>query len=451
MHRYLVANGVNVIITSPVKTMTNSHNNNYPSSATIHREQLPNGITVLVYGRSGSQSVVLEGYLRAGALAESPAQSGLASYTAVSLMRGSQNYSFDQIYEALESVGAELAFSGGYHLTSLSAQCLAEDVDLVLGLLADVVRQPTFPEPPLVQLKGQLITNLQMQANNTQQMASRKLRELIYPNHPYGRSPNGSLQTVPTLTPADVQQFHTNYYGPQGMVICVVGALTPAQAIAKVSRVLGDWQNNGQRPLPNLPELKMINGRLHTHHTMPDKFQSDIALGRPGPTRASPDYLPASLMNSVLGVFGMMGRIGKTVREAQGLAYYAYSSLQGGLGPGAWLAAAGVAPDKVEQATNSILDEVARIQNELVPAEELADSQAFRIGSLPVGLETNSGIANVIADMELYNWGLDYLLEYPELVRAITPEQVQAAAQKYLDTEHLGIAVAGPELQEIGY
>lgn len=428
--------------------MTDSHN--YPSSATIHREQLPNGITVLVYERPGSQSVMVEGYLRAGALAETAAQSGLANYTAVSLMRGSQRYSFDQIYEKLESVGAELSFSSGYHLTSLSAQCLAEDVDLVLNLLANVVRQPVFPEPLLNQLKGQIITGLQMQANDTQHMASRTLRELIYPRHPYGRSQNGSLQTVPTLSVADVQRFHANHYGPQGMVICFVGALSPAQALAKVNSVLGDWQNDTQQSLPELPDLAMPNGRLHRHHAMPDKYQSDIALGRPGPPRSAPDYLATSLMNTVLGVFGMMGRIGKNVREAQGLAYYAYSSLQGGLGPGAWLAAAGVAPDKVDQSISSILDEVARIQNELVPAEELADSQAYRIGSLPVGLETNSGIANVITDMELYDWGLDYLLEYPDLVRGITPEQVQAAAQKYLSTEHLGIAVAGPEIQEIG-
>ncbi len=103
--------------------MTDSHN--YPSSATIHRETLPNGITVLVYERPGSQSVMIEGYLPAGALAETAEQSGLANFTAVSLMRGSQQFSFDEIYEKLESVGAELSFSSGYHLTSLSAQCLA--------------------------------------------------------------------------------------------------------------------------------------------------------------------------------------------------------------------------------------------------------------------------------------------------------------------------------------
>jgi zinc protease len=424
--------------------MTDSHN--YPSSATIHRETLPNGITVLVYERPGSQSVMIEGYLPAGALAETAVQGGLANYTAVSLMRGSQQYSFDEIYEKLESVGAALSFSSGYHLTSLSAQCLAEDADLVLNLLADVMRQPIFPKPLLNQLKGQIITGLQMRANDTQQMANETLRELIYPHHPYGRSQNGSLQTVPTLSVADVQQFHTRHYGPQGMVICFVGALSPAQALAKVNAVLGDWHNNVQQPMPALPELVMPNGRLQHHHVMPDKYQSDIALGRPGPPRSAPDYLEASLMNTVLGVFGMMGRIGKNVREAQGLAYYAYSSLQGGLGPGAWLAAAGVSPDKVAQATSSILDEITRIQNEPVPAEELADSQAYRIGSLPVGLETNSGIANVITDMELYDWGLDYLLQYPDLVRSITPDQVQAAAQKYLSREHLGIAVAGPEI-----
>lgn len=423
--------------------MTDSHN--YPSSATIHRETLTNGITVLVYERPGSQSVVIEGYLRTGALAEAPEQSGLANYTAVSLMRGSQQFSFDEIYEKLESVGAELGFSSGYHLTSFSAQSLTEDADLVLNLLADVVRQPVFPEPLLNQLKGQIITGLQMRANDTQQMANLTFRELIYPNHPYGRSQSGSLQTVPSLTLADVQQFHASHYGPQGMVICFVGALKPAQAVAKVNAVLGDWQNPAQQLLPTLPEAQMPNGRLRTHHPMPDKYQSDIVLGRPGPSRFAPDYLDASLMNTVLGVFGMMGRIGKSVREAQGLAYYAYSSLQGGLGPGVWSAAAGVAPDKVEQAVSSILDEITRIQNEPVPAEELADSQAYRVGSLPVGLETNSGIANVITDMELYGWGLDYLLNYPDLVRAITPAKVQAAAQKYLSTEDLGITVAGPK------
>jgi zinc protease len=141
-----------------------------------------------------------------------------------------------------------------------------------------------------------------------------------------------------------------------------------------------------------------------------------------------------------------MGRIGENVREEQGLAYYAYSTLHGGLGPTAWSASAGVAPDMVEQATASILAEIERIQTELVSAEELADSKAYRTGSLPVSLETNSGLASVIIDMELYKLGLDYLQRFPDLINAITSAQVQAAAQKYLSTTQIAIAVAGPDI-----
>jgi zinc protease len=151
-------------------------------------------------------------------------------------------------------------------------------------------------------------------------------------------------------------------------------------------------------------------------------------------------------MNTILGVFGMMGRIGKSVREEQGLAYYAYSTLHGGLGPSPWSASAGVAPEMVEQAIDSIRAEIRRIQTEPVTAEELADSKAYRTGSLPVSLETNSGLTNIIIDMELYQLGLDYLQRFPALINAITREQVQAAAQKYLSSEQIGVAVAGPDI-----
>jgi zinc protease len=133
------------------------------------------------------------------------------------------------------------------------------------------------------------------------------------------------------------------------------------------------------------------------------------------------------------------------VREEQGLAYYAYSRLHGGLGPSPWIASAGVAPDKVDQAIESIRAEIGRMQTEPVTDEELADCQAYRTGSLPVSLETNSGLAGIITDMELYDLGLDYLQRFPNLIRAITPERIQAAAQKYLSTSQLAVAVAGPE------
>jgi zinc protease len=228
------------------------------------------------------------------------------------------------------------------------------------------------------------------------------------------------------------------------MIITMVGAMAAQEMVDRVTAVFGDWHNPDQLSLPAAPPAARPASLARVHVPMPDKAQSDLILGLPGPLRAAPDYLDASLMNTILGVFGMMGRIGHSVREEQGLAYYAYSRLQGGLGPSPWFAGAGVAPADVEQAITAIRAEITRIQTELVPPDELADSQAFRIGSLPVGLETNSGLASAICDMEVYGLGLDYLQRFPGLVREITPERIQAAAQKYLSTEQLAIATAGP-------
>jgi zinc protease len=405
---------------------------------------LDNGVVVLVYERFASPSVVVEGVVRVGALLEEVEHSGLANMTAAGLLRGTAVHDFDAIYESLEGVGASLSFSSGYHTTGFSGHCLREDLDLLLDIAAGALREPTFPEKEMELVRGEILTGLHMRADDTQQMANLTFNELIYSGHPYGRSSNGTISTVQALNAESCRQFHRHYYGPQEMIITIVGAIKAPEALAKVTAVLGDWQNLQKPPLPLVPDMPRPREMMRALVPMPDKQQADLRLGLPGPYRAAPDYLDVSLMNTILGVFGMMGRIGRKVRGEQGLAYYAYSQLQGGLGPAPWCAVAGVAPESIEAATQSILDEIARIQQELVPAEEVADSIAYRTGSLPVGLETNSGLAGVIEDLELYQLGLDYLETFTPTMHAITPERIQAAAQKYLSTTEIGIAVAGP-------
>lgn len=417
----------------------------YPGPETIHRHVLPNGVTILAYENFASESVVIEGLVTAGSLADPPGQEGVASFTAAALMRGAARRDFDAIYEALEAVGADINIGGSKHGADFGVSCLAEDIDLALEILADSLRQPTFPLNEIEQLRGQILTGLTIRANDTQQMAHLAFNELLYPHHPYGRSSRGHPHTISSITQADLANFHQTYYGPQGMIIVLVGAVAAETAVAKIAHVFGDWQNAGQVAMIEVGAQERPLTTLRRHISMPDKAQTDIILGLPGPRRAAPDYLPASLMNTVLGVFGMMGRIGKNVRQKQGLAYYAYSSLHASLGPSPWSASAGVAPEDVAQAIASILAEIQRIQSEPVSASELADSQAYRTGSLPVSLETNSGLASVIIDMELYGLGLDYLQRFPALINAITPEQIQAAAQKYLSAEQIAIAVAGPD------
>ena len=139
-----------------------------------------------------------------------------------------------------------------------------------------------------------------------------------------------------------------------------------------------------------------------------------------------------------------MGRLGENVRDEQGLAYYAFSRMEAGLGPGPWMAVAGVNPQNVEQAVESILVELRRLRDTPVESDELDDVKAYLTGSLPILLETNEGVARSLLDMELYDLGLDYLQRYPGLIEAITAQEVQEAARTYLNPEAYALAIAGP-------
>ncbi len=418
--------------------------NSFPGPETIHRFELDKGITLLVYENMDAESVVVDGLVRAGALAEDREMAGLADFTAEMLMRGTEKRSFDEIFEEIEAVGASVDFGAGRHVSDFSASSLAEDLDLILDILSDSLLHPTFPEDQIERVRGEVIAGLQMRANDTRQMAALKFRELLYQDHPYGRSVNGYLDSVDRIDKESMARYHDHYFGPKGMIITLVGAIEAGSALEKVSSAFGSWETE-QQFLPEVPLASRPDSKQRMHFDMPEKTQSDIMLGVPGPLRSAPDYLEASMANTILGVFGMYGRLGKNVRESQGLAYYSYSRLYGGLGPSPWLVSAGVSPDKVEVALESIVYEIDRILEEPIPAEELNDSQAFRSGALPVSLETNQGVANVLTDMELFDLGLDYLQTLSEKLFAMTPESVQSAARNYLNTKQITITVAGPE------
>ena len=415
-----------------------------PGPDDITRSMLPNGITVLARANFNSPSVVISGYLHAGSLSEEDSKAGLASFTASALMRGTVPHDFQEIYDALESAGASLGYHGGTHTTGFGGKALAEDLELLLDLLSETLRQPTFPQDQVERLRAQLMTGLAIRAQDTRQMAHLTFDQVIYKGHPYGRSEDGYLETVETISRDDLAGFHNSHYGPRGMVVTVVGAIEPDQAVTMVSEILGDWENPQQPNPPELPPLTPLPQSLTEKVTIEGKIQADIILGTPGPKRRSPDFLAAALGNNILGQFGMMGRIGEAVRKQAGLAYYAFSSVSGGVGPGAWYVSAGVNPANIDTAIDLIQKEITRYVNEPVTAEELADSKTNFTGRLPLSLETNNGVASALVNLEKFELGLDYYERYAELVQAITAEEVLETAQHYLDPDRLGIAVAGP-------
>lgn len=416
-----------------------------PAAHNITRVTLDNGIVVLVYSNYAAQSVVLSGSLRSGSLYESPADSGLAALTAGALMRGGARHDFDTINTALEDNGADLDVSAGVHRTGFFGKALAEDLPLLVDLLADVLRTPTFPDVQVERLRGEIITGLKIRQQDTRYRANRAFYEALYPSeHPYSRSVRGTLDTVPTLTTDKLRAFHQHTYGPQGMVVVVVGAVEPDAAVETVRASFADWHNPDQAGEMALPALTSLTETRRAFVPLPGKSQSDIVLGVAGPPRTAADFQAANLANAVLGQFGMMGRIGQSVREELGLAYYAGSSLDGGLGPGPWSVSAGVNPVNVDLAIERIIDELRRIVAEPVSAEDLDDVQSYYTGHLPLQLESNEGIAGTLVNIETYGLGLDYLINYRATIRALTRDDLLKAARHYLNPDALVIAVAGP-------
>ena len=422
----------------------NSLSLSLPGPDDIHRRKMANDIVVLVRSNFNSPSVVVNGYIMAGSLFDQDERLGLAGFTADALLRGTAQRSFHEIYDRLESAGANLHIAGGTHTTGFGSKALAEDLDLLLELLAEALRQPTFPAEQIELLRARHLTSLAIRAQDTGEMSTLTFDQIAYPEHPYSRPDDGYPDTIQAITREDLVNFHQVHYGPRGMVISVVGAIDPDQVFAKVEDLLGDWQNPNQPTPPKLPPNPTPAEPLTRKIDIPGKFQTDLVVGVIGPERSSRDFLPTTLGNNILGVFGMMGRIGESVREKAGLAYYAYSQLSGGMGPGPWYVSAGVDPQKVEQALELIRDEIERFSSQPVTADELADSQSNFIGRLPLSLESNSGMASAILNLERYDLGMDYYRRYPDLVRQIKAEEVLESARRYWDLEVLAVGIAGP-------
>ncbi|MGZ6346023.1 MAG: M16 family metallopeptidase [Anaerolineales bacterium] len=414
-----------------------------PGPDDITRVILPNGITVLARTNFNSPSVVIGGYLPCGSLFDTDEKLGLADFTASCLLRGSEKRDFQQIFDELESAGASLSFSAGGHTAGFTGRCLAEDLPLLLELLADAFRRPVFPKEQVERLRTQSLTGLSIRAQDTAEMASLTFDQIVFEGHPYARPDDGWPETIKAIKRKDLEGFHHTHYGPHGLVLAIVGSVDPKTIALQVAKELGDWTNSSQPEIPGLPALKPLKKIVTRKVKIPGKSQSDLVIGTSGPRRKDPEFMAASLGNSVLGQFGMAGRIGEVVREKSGLAYYASSSLSAGIGPGSWDVSAGVNPGNVQKARDLICKEIERFVEKGVTIEELSDSQSNFVGRLPLSLESNAGVVSALLNIERFDLGLDYYRRYPNLVQAVTPEEVLSAAKKYLHPDKLAVAIAG--------
>ncbi len=415
-------------------------------SVQASRHELPNGVVVLIQRNPASPTVTVQGEIRLGQVDEPADKSGLALFTAAGLIRGTLNRSFQEITATTEERGCSVNASSSRHTTSFGGKALSEDTGLILEILADMVRRPVFPPQEIERLRTQFINALRQQAQDTRSQAANTARTLLYPNtHPYSRPTLGTLETVPQITQADLRGFAQRYH-PASTTIAIVGDLEPDAVLAEVERWFGDWEGSGAPTPLDVPAVAPPAEVKRQAVEVAGKTQSDIIWAVPGIARTDPDYYAAMLANLALGQLGLMGRLGENVRDKHGMAYYATSRLDADLGAGPWYVSAGINPSNIDRALECINEEIDKLVEAGITEEERSDAVAYLSGIQAIGLEANSGIASILLTIERYNLGLDYVQRYPEIISAISLEQIRDAARRFLSTDHYAVAIAGPKV-----
>ena len=412
------------------------------------RATLDNGPVVLVQETSLTPAVTINATFLAGGLYEPADLPGLAYLTGRLLDRGTERRSAEVLAEELDERGVSLQVTVTRHVLALSCTCLAEEFDDVLSLVVDVARRPVFPEAELAKRRAETITALRQDADNPAVRAVEALFELLYgPSHPYGHRAKGTVESVERVCRDDLVAFHADRLRPGALTLAIVGDVHPARAVDRAASELRDWTAPAPDHVPVPPPVAAAGRRVQVIE-MPGKSQTDIAYGFTAVRRLDPRYYAYWMMNNILGQFGLGGRLADNIRERQGMAYYAFSAFDPSVGEGPLLIRAGVDPNNVSRALAAIDLEVGRLGADGPTLDEVEETRQYLIGSIPRMLETNAGIAIFLQTAEQFGLGLDYDRQLPAYLRAVTSDEVRAAAAEVLRPDRAAVAIAGPPQAE---
>ncbi|MGH9218054.1 MAG: M16 family metallopeptidase [Vicinamibacterales bacterium] len=412
------------------------------------RVVLPNSITVIAKANHTSPTVSLLVGVRTGGYADPQDRDGTAALCARVLDRGTSKRSADVIADELDGRGASLSVIAGRHQMALAATCLADDFDPVLLLAADIARHPAFKDGEIATRKETLITSIRQDEDNPATVAGDAFAQALYGAHPYARKVRGTVAAIEAIRRQDLVRFHQRGFDPSIMTVVVVGDVVEELAIAAITKLFGDWPASatpaGDKLALTVPDPVSPAARQLVSVPMMNKSQADVVYGFIGVKRSDPDYIAMSVMNNALGQYAIGGKLGDSIRERQGMAYYVYSSLDATFGAGPFSIRAGVAAANVERTIASIDEELGAVVKNGFTAQEIDESKSYMIGSLPRQLETNAAIASFLLNVETFGLGLDYDQRLPGLIGAVTRDAADLAARRLLNPATATIAVAGP-------
>lgn len=406
----------------------------------IRKITLPNGLCLLLKEDHRLPFVNFRTVFKGGVLAENAANSGTTLLLSKLLLKGTGKRSAEQIATEIESLGGAIDSYGGNNSFGVNAEVMREDFAAGFEILTDVLRNPSWPEEALELEKQMQLASIRAVRDQILQSGSQAMRRGLFGDQGYGLDVNGSETSVPNVTVADLKAFYARLAVPNNCVLAIFGDIQSEEVIAAVNQALGSWQPGASAmPLPVIPALAETKRVVEFR----DKKQAVVLLGFPGVDLQNPDRYPLEILQETCSDLG--SRLFMRIRDKLGLAYYVGAQQFIGLAPGYFAFYAGTMPEKATLVESEFLKEIENLREHGITPEELHRSQAKLIGQKKIARQDLGGYAMAAAIDELC--GLGYGNSDAEDARylAVTLEQIQAAARKYLNPATMVSAIVRPD------
>ncbi|MDJ0626512.1 MAG: pitrilysin family protein [Candidatus Caenarcaniphilales bacterium] len=411
--------------------------------------ELSNGIKVVLRKNPSLPILAISGTVDAGEVFEKDfGQDGTSAVTALMLDRGSENFTRDALDLELENIGADIEFSPERDYVGISAKSRAKDFDKLIGLVAEQIKNPKFPEDEFNKLRIQLLSEMNQSKDELKVLGKIAIYGTIYnKKHPYHELEiPEQIEAVKNITTDKLRRFHKKYYQPERLILSISGDFQKEKIISSIEKHFAGWENSGETEQYHVPSAGMKDPIAQTIE-VPGKSQAVVLLGHSNEiTRDHPDFYPLLVANDILGGGSTLtSRLGQTVREEAGLVYSIYSYVSMSRGAGPFIVQMGVPVEKIEKAvelTKKVINDF--IEGDITD-EELERAKNYRSGFfVSHNLTSNENIASSLNQYALWGMDLETINEYPEKIKSVTKEDVINVLRRYIHPDKLNLIILRP-------
>jgi zinc protease len=422
----------------------------------IEKTTLSNGLSVWLVEKHKLPVVSMDLVINGGGSLDPADKSGMASLTASMLSQGTTTRSALEISNGLQSIGSNVGANASWDSSGVSARTITKNLDKTLDFFSDEVSHPTFPNAEFTQLRNRLLASFIQRKGSNTAVAGVVYDKVLYGNQTYGRQLTGDEKSVRVLSRDDLAKFYDNYYRPNNSTLIVVGDVSMNTLKPKLEKAFADWKSGGVVPTQIGEQTMMAKPGIYLVDS-PGAAQSSVSIGEVGIDRNNPDYYAVQVMNSILGGGGT-ARLFMNLREDKGYTYGAYSRFTYRRAAGPFAASGEIQTISTTEAVREFLKELNGIRGTrpVTPEELEVNKQAF-IRRFPSQFETTGGISGQLANLVTYGLSDTYFNNYISKVNAVTIDDVNRVANKYLDPSKMAIVIVGdrkviePGLKQLGF